>query len=636
MKSECPAWCKTCTTCGQRNHFSRKCGASARPTTHPSRKKPASKVRNLNEACGFESSDSESVGMIHSVNQINPKEYHAKLLVQGRPVTFLIDTGASTSLLPVKFADTSDLHLGPPKTLEMWNGSSETSCGTAKLPVTNPVTNKRYHVHFDLVAGNHKPILGISDVLRLNLITINMDNFERVLALSSQPKQTTKPEILKRYESVFADRIGTLEGEAHLALDHCVSPVILPSRNIAASLRPRVKKELNRMARLGVIAFIDEHTDWASQIVVVERKSDDRVRICIDPKYLNNALLREHHHLPTLEEILPELGKAKVFAKFDLRSGYWHVPLDEESRKLTCCQSPFGRFIWNRLPFGLSVSSEIFQKRVHAALSGIPGVYCIADDILIAGYGDNDRSARASLDENVNSFLKRCATKGIVLNPDKFEHGVTCVPFMGHLLTSKGLKPDPSKVSAILDMPRPTDVAAVRRFNGTVTYLAKFLPRLSEVIKPLTALTCNNTPWTWGPEQENAFTKVKYLISNAPILRHYDPDEDLIVQCDASQDGLGACLMQCGQPLMYASRTMTSTEQAYAQIEKETLAIVFAMERFHQFTYGRMTMVQSDHKPLETIMKKPLSKAPLRLQRMLLRLQRYDIAVSYLYLARIW
>ena len=200
---------------------------------------------------------------------------------------------------------------------------------------------------------------------------------------------------------------------------------------------------------------------------------------------------------------------------------------------------------------------------------------------------------------------------------------------MGHLLTSEGLKPDPEKISAILDMPTPDDVAAIRRFNGTINYLAKFLPHLSNIIKPLTALTRKDIPWTWGPEHENAVDTVKSLISRNPILRHYDPDDDLVIQCDASKDGLGACLLQKGQPIMYASRMMTSAEQCYAQIEKETLAILFALERFHHFTYGRLTMVESDHKPLESIMKKPLSKTPLRLQRMLLRMQKYDIVVTW-------
>ena len=243
------------------------------------------------------------------------------------------------------------------------------------------------------------------------------------------------------------------------------------------------------MAHLGVISFINKHTDSASQFVVVDRKSDNHVHICIDPKYLNDALLREHHHLPTLDEILSELGNAKAFTKFDLRLGYGHVPLDKESRKLTCYQSPLGRFFWNRLPFDLKVSSKIFTKKVTSALSGFPGVYCIVDDVLIAGYGDDLHSARASLDENVNLFLKRCVQKGIVLNANKCQHAVTCIPFMGHLLTSDGIKPDPDKVPAIQDMPIPANVAVIRRVNGTVTYLSKFLPRLSEVIEPLTALT---------------------------------------------------------------------------------------------------------------------------------------------------
>ena len=350
----------------------------------------------------------------------------------------------------------------------MWSGTSEKPCGTANLLVTNPATNKKHRINFDLVAGKHKPILGVVDVLHLNLVHINLDNFERVLAVNHKPKQTAKGEILKQYEAVFSDKLGTLEGDAHLSISESISPVILPARNIPVSLRPRVKAELDRMVDLGVISPIDEPTDWLSQVVVVERKNTDRIHICIDPRPLNKALQREHYHLPTLDEVLPELGKAKVDTKFDLQCGYWHIPLDKPSCKVTCCQTPFGRFIWNRLPFGLKVSAKLFQKRVHAVIADLPGIYCIADDILIAGIGDDLPTARASLDYNINCFLKCCAKKGIALNPDKFEYDVSCIPFMGHLLTSEGLKPDSEKVSAILNMPMPHDIAAVQRFNGTV------------------------------------------------------------------------------------------------------------------------------------------------------------------------
>ena len=410
VKSQCPAWGKPCGNCGNMNHFARKCDT---PKSGKKTKKP---VRHVTYE-DYSSSVSESIGRINAVGQHN--EYCAKLLVQGKPVSFLLDTGASTSLLPAKCVDISRLNLGPTKILEMWNGTSERSCGTASLPVINPATNKRHKIRFDVVSGDHRPVLGLADVLRLDLMKINLDNFDRVLSVK-QSKQTTKNAILEHYANVFADTLGTLPGEAHLSVDASVQPVVLPARTIPVSLRKPVQTELKRLQDLKVISPIEEPTDWVSQMVAVEKKNSDRVRMCIDPRPLNKALLREHYHLPTLGEILPELSKAKVFSKCDLRSGYWHVPLDAESRKLTCTQSPFGRFVWNRLPFGLKVSSEFFQKRVHAALADLPGIYCIADDVLIAGTGEDQQTATTSLNAHLDTFLKRCSEKGIVLNPNKF------------------------------------------------------------------------------------------------------------------------------------------------------------------------------------------------------------------------
>ena len=177
--------------------------------------------------------------------------------------------------------------------------------------------------------------------------------------------------------------MATLEGEGHLTVDLLVSPVTMPARNLPISLRSKVKTELDRLLHLGVISRIDERTEWVNQIVVVERKDSDKVRLCIDLKPLNKALQREHHHLPTFEEILPDLSGAQVFTESYLRHGYWHIPLDRGTRKLTFLQTVFGRFIWNRLPLALKVSSEIFGKRVLAALPDLPGV--LADDVLVIG-----------------------------------------------------------------------------------------------------------------------------------------------------------------------------------------------------------------------------------------------------------
>ena len=167
-------------------------------------------------------------------------------------------------------------------------------------------------------------------------------------------------------------------------------------------------------------------------------------------------------------------------------------------------------------------------------------------------------------------------------------------------------------------MTPPTDTEGVQRLNGFVNYLSKFLPQLADVMEPLRRLTRKDTEWTWGEEQDKAFNKVKRLVSRAPVLSYYQPDRPLSIQCDASQKGLGAALLQDGRPIAYASRSLSDTEQRYAQIEKEMLAIVFALEKFNQYTFGRHVRVSSNHKPLESILSKPLAVAPRRLQGMMM------------------
>ena len=404
--------------------------------------------------------------------------------------------------------------------------------------------------------------------------------------------------------------------------------VVAPPRRVPTSLKEKLRKELDRLQQLEVIAPIDEPTPWVSSLAVAVKKSG-ALRICIDPRPLNTALKRERYQLPVLEDILPELSKAKVFSTVDLKSGYWHCVLAPESSVLTTFATPYGRYRWIRLPFGLSASSEIFQKHLTHALESLPGILCIADDILIYGTGETDEEATANHDRSLRDLLQRCKNRGIVLNPDKMKLRMSEVNFMGHLLTNKGLKPDPAKVEAITKLPKPQDVEGVQRLNGFVNYLAKFLPKLSEVMEPIRRLTRKDAPWNWSSEQDQAFENVQRLVTEAPVLRYYDPSLDLTIQCDASQSGLGAALLQNGKPIEYASRSLTDTETRYAQIEKEMLAIVFSLERFNQYTFGRHVHIESDHKPLEMILQKPLARAPRRLQLMMMRLQKYDFTVHY-------
>lgn len=199
-----------------------------------------------------------------------------------------------------------------------------------------------------------------------------------------------------------------------------------------------------------------------------------------------------------------------------------------------------------------------------------------------------------------------------------------------HWATDQGLEVDPAKVQAIIEMPAPTDKLGVQRLLGLAQFLAKFLPHLSDVSKPLRDLTQSNVLWVWNEAQQTAFEKVKEMVAHTPVLRHYIFKEEVTLQCDASQSGLGAALMQNGQPVVYASRALTQAETRYAQIEKELLAIVFACDCFDAYVYGRdLVNVETDHKPLEPIFIKPLAATLKRLQRMLLRLQKYNLRVRY-------
>ena len=217
---------------------------------------------------------------------------------------------------------------------------------------------------------------------------------------------------------------------------------------------------------------------------------------------------------------------------------------------------------------------------MYEVSEGLKGVEVVADDFVVVGFGDSMEDATKDHDRNLEVFLERCAMKDLKLNDKKLRLRLQEVPFIGHVATSEGLRVDPYKVQAIMEMPSPTDVAAVQRLLGLTQYLSKFLPHLSDITKPLRELTLKDTEWEWGQAQQNALETLKKAVSSTPVLRYYNLKEEVTLQCDASQSGLGAALLQNGQPVAYASRALTSTETHYAQIEKELLAIVFACKHF--------------------------------------------------------
>ena len=282
------------------------------------------------------------------------------------------------------------------------------------------------------------------------------------------------------------------------------------------------------------------------------------------------------------------------------------------------------------MPFGISSAPEVFQRRMHEVVEGLQGIEVVADDFVAVGFGATLEQATRNHDDHLEAFLQRCDEKNLKLNDTKIKLRMQEVPFIGHIATADGLCVDPHKVQAIMEMPQPDDVAAIQRLLGLAQYLSKFLPHLSDITKPLRELTQKDTEWTWGPAQQNALETLKKAVSSTPVLRYYNLQEEVTLQCDASQSGLGAAMLQNGQPVAYASRALAPAETRYAQIEKELLAIVFACQHFESYIYGRDSIhIETDHQPLVAIVLKPLNSAPSRLQRMLLKLQKFSLKVTY-------
>ncbi|KAK2721184.1 hypothetical protein QYM36_003454 [Artemia franciscana] len=333
------------------------------------------------------------------------------------------------------------------------------------------------------------------------------------------------------------------------------------------------------------------------------------------------AIKRPHHPMPTFDEAVLKHSGAKYFTKLDARHGYWSLELDEESSELTTFNTPYGRYKFKRMPFGLISAQDEFQRRMEEAFEGIRGFSVIVDDIIISGRTDEEH------DSNVCSALIRAREKCVKLNLQKCVFKSDSIPYFGHIISEAGIHPDPQKVRALKEMRIPSTKDELQTVLGMMNYLARYIPNLSSLNQPLRKLA-NQREFKWEEEHNSAFTNIKESICDS--LSFLDPTSGNIeLQVDASKFGLGATILQNGKTVSFASRSLNRTEQNYSQIEKELYAILFGCLHYHQYLYGRKFIVVSDHKPLQVVLNRPISKSSPRLQRMLLKIQPYDFTVIF-------
>ena len=453
-----------------------------------------------------------------------------------------------------------------------------------------------------------------------------------------------KEMMFSRYNDVFTGQ-GQLKGKVKLELKEGATPYQAPVRRVAYSMVKPFNDEIDRLLKGDIIEELaaDERSEWCNSYVLV-RKQNGTVRLCLDPTKLNEHLMRPVYPTQKLDDILPKLHGATYFSIIDAKCGYWNLQLDEASSYLTTFSCMRGRFRFKRLPFGLSASGDLFQCKLDAIFNDIELETGIADDMVIFGYEEDGRDHDTAFEK----VMQRARENGIKFNPDKCILRCTALPFFGQLNTRLGQKPDPEKVETIKEYPVPTTKEEIHSFVGFANYLAKFVPKCAEFLKPLRELTSAKNEFIWLQHHQECFQSIKDMVTNDCLLAYYSDKKRLFLEVDASKEGLGAVLLQTSKddqnlknapdgipeqaelrPIAYASKSLTKTERRYANNERELLAVLHGLEKFKHYTFGRQVEVITDHKSLTNIVQKDVNESPPRLQRLLLRCHEYNFTLTY-------
>ncbi|XP_064475624.1 uncharacterized protein LOC135389515 [Ornithodoros turicata] len=509
---ECPAQGKVCSHCGKLGHFASVCQTTpaSKPASGRGRRgrRPKQSRRALEEVFldGLQHPSSSDAWFI-------------TVLVNGRPIKFKVDTGADVTAVPESalYPETRRSATRPTKRLYGPGKSLINTLGQVHVDMSwnGQTTNQEVFI----VDGLQHALLGRPAIKALEvlpqLLEIGHDHGHDCIA--------------SVYPELFAG-LGLMKATYSIHLVPGPRPyAVTYPRRLALPLLPSVQAEIHRMEELDVIQKVEHATEWCAPMVVV-RKKNGKLRICVDFGELNKQVVRERVIMLTVEENLSKITEAKVFSKLDANAGYW---------------------------------------RLHAA-------------------------------------LRKLSDAGITLNEEKCQFSSTRIHFLGHVLDERGIYVDPEKTEFIRKMRAPESASELRSLFGKLTHLMKFLPGLAEKTKVLRELLSSDAAWYWGPQHKQSFQQIKKELTTSPVLAYYSRLRPHTLSVDAWSNGLGTVLLQeetdgRRHPVAYASRLLTPTEQRYAQVEKEALAVTWACEKFRMYVLGLRFQVESDHKPLVQI-----------------------------------
>ncbi|XP_062401725.1 LOW QUALITY PROTEIN: uncharacterized protein K02A2.6-like [Sardina pilchardus] len=607
-----------CHNCRKKGHLARKCRSARQP------KQNRFSTRGAAHMLENEDEQPEYTHMLHNLRENKVEPYREQLSVNGHDVTFEIDTGAGLTIVNERtYRQIGCGRLHPAK-IKLYTYTKEKVDVLGKMHANVIYKGQTKQLPLLVVRGEGPNLLG-RDWLKV----VRLD-WTAIFKLQEGQQQELET-LLSQHQDLFKSELGTLVGAtAKIYVDPEAKPRYFKARPLPYALKEKVETELTRLQKEGILEPVS-FAEWAAPIVPIV-KPDKSIRICGDYKVTVNPVSKlDNYPIPKTEDLLAVLGGGHKFTKLDMSQAYQQLPLEENSKTFTTINTHRGLYQYTRLPYGVSSAPGIFQRTMDNLLQGLPQVVVRVDDILVTGKDD------ASHLQNLGTVLSRLNAAGLRLKREKCIFMAPEVVYLGYRINHAGIQPVADKVEAIANAAAPTNQTQLKSFLGMLNYYHRFLPNVATVLEPLHELLRKGVPWKWEKRHESAFDAAKKCLQSEQLLMHFDDTKPLYLACDASPYGVGAVLshrLQDGadRPIGYMSRSLSSAERGYSQLEKEALAIIFGLKKFHQYLYGKHCTIVTDHKPLLGLfgeLKGIPQQAAARMQRWALMLAAYEYTLEY-------
>ena len=409
------------------------------------------------------------------------------------------------------------------------------------------------------------------------------------------------------------------EIDHRINLKEGTNPINVRPYRYAYFQKSKIEKEVHDMLKLGLIRA---STSPFSSPVLLFKKKDDTWRFCTDYKDLNVVTIRDRFPIPTIDDMLDELYGAALFTKLDLRSGYHQVRVHPLDIHKTAFRTHNGHYEYLVMPFGLCNAPSTFQAVMNSIFRPYLRKFVLVffDDILI--YSPN----RTMHLEHVQKAFEILRHYNFFIKLSKCAFGQQEIEYLGHIVTSEGVKVDQGKIKAMLEWPKPTNVSELRGFLGLTGYYRKFVRNYGIIARPLTNLL-KRGQFSWSEEAENSFSALKQAMTTTPTLAMPNFNEPFVIESDASGDGIGAVLTQLGKPIAFMSRALGVTKQSWSTYAKEMLAIVQAVRTWRPYLLGCKFYIQTDQRSLKYLMEQRIVTPEQ--QKWVSKLLGYDYEITY-------